>query len=141
MNILSRQTQQGILCELDLKLHDTNIQNAKETKYFGLQIDRHLTWKKLAVAISRKVSRAIGVMKQAKQFLPQNILKILYRSIVEPHFRHYSSVWGRCSTTDINRVQKLQNRSVRIITKASAKRLDFSLDFSLFKNLVKNLVV
>ena len=64
--------------------------------------------------ISRKVSSAIGVWKHTKQFLPQNILKNLYRSIVEPHFRYCSSVWGCCCTTDINRLQKQRNRAVRI---------------------------
>ena len=45
MNILSRQKHQYILGELDLKTRDTTIQNVKETKYIGLQIDRHLTRK------------------------------------------------------------------------------------------------
>ena len=70
INILSRQKHQKILGELDLKIRDTNIQNVKETKYFGLQIDRHLTGKKHVDKISRKVSRALGVLKHAKKFLP-----------------------------------------------------------------------
>ena len=40
----------------------------------------------------------------------------LYRSIIEPHFRYCCSVWGCCSSTDKNRLQKLQNRAARIIT-------------------------
>ena len=91
MNILFRQKHQGILGELDLKIRDKNIQNVKETKYLGLKIDRHLTWQKHVDTISRKVSRAIGVLKHAKQFLPLNILKNLYRNIVEPHFRYHDS--------------------------------------------------
>jgi len=75
MNILSRQKHQMVLGELDLKIRDTNIQNGKETKYLGLQIDRNLPWKKHVDSISRKVSRALGVLKHATQFLPQNILK------------------------------------------------------------------
>ena len=86
MNILSLQKHQRISGEIDLKLRDTNIQTVKEIKYLGLQIDRHLTWKKHVDVIWRKVLRAIGVLTHAKQFLPHNILKNLYRSIVEPHF-------------------------------------------------------
>ena len=59
MNILSRQKHQKVLGELDLKICDTNIQNVKETKYLGLQIDGHLTWNKHVDTISRKVSRAL----------------------------------------------------------------------------------
>ena len=86
MNTLTRQKSQKLLGEIDLKILDTNIQNVNEKKYLGLQIDRHLTWKKLLDIISRKVSRATRVLKRAKQFLPQNIMKNLYMSIIEPHF-------------------------------------------------------
>ena len=119
MNILSRQKHQKVLGELDLKIRDTNIQNVKETKSLGLQIDRHLTWKKYVDTISRKVSHALGVLKHANKFLPKNILKNWYISIIEPHFRYCSSVWGCCSTTYINRLQKLQNRAVRMITNSA----------------------
>ena len=77
MNILSRQKHQRILGELDLKIRDKNIQNVKETKYLGLQIDRYLTWKKHVDTITRKVSRAIGVLKHAKQSLPLKYLEKL----------------------------------------------------------------
>ena len=53
MNILSRQKHQKILGALDLKIRDTNIQNVKETKYLGVQIDRHLSWKYHVDTISR----------------------------------------------------------------------------------------
>ena len=39
------QKHQKLLDELDLKIRDTNIQNVKEAKYLGLQIDRYPTWK------------------------------------------------------------------------------------------------
>ena len=40
----------------------------------------------------------------------------MYTGIVEPHFRYCSSVWGCCGLTEINQLQKLQNRAARIIT-------------------------
>ena len=92
MNIVSRQKHQKVLGGLDLKIRDTNIQNVKETKYLGLQIDRHPTWKKHVDTISRKVPCALGVLKHARKFLPQTILKNLYISLIEPHFRYCSSV-------------------------------------------------
>ena len=67
--------------------------------------------------ISRKVSCALGVLKRTKQFLPQNTLMNII-SIIMPHFRYYSSLWGFCGTTYINRLQKLQNRAIRITNSA-----------------------
>ena len=48
-----------------------------------------------------------------------NILKNLYISITEPHFRYCSSVWGCCSTTYINRLQKPHKRAVSMITNSA----------------------
>ena len=48
--------------------------------------------------------------------LPHHILKNLYTSIVEPHLHYCSSVWGCCGKTEINKLQKLQNRAVWIIS-------------------------
>ena len=50
---------------------------------------------------------------------PFSALTSLYTSIVEPHFRHCCSVWGCARTTEINRLQKLQNRAARIATNSS----------------------
>ena len=74
-------------------------------------------WERYQVSMQRLST--LGVLKHAKKFLPQNILKNLYISIIEPHFRYCSSVWGCCSTTYINRLQKLQNRAVRMITNSA----------------------
>ena len=40
-----------------------------------------------------KVSKAIGFLRHAKAFLPQETLKTLYTGIVEPHFRYCCSFW------------------------------------------------
>ena len=40
----------------------------------------------------------------------------MFKNIIEPHFRFCCSVWGVCSTTSLNKLQKLQNRAARIAT-------------------------
>ena len=85
----------------------------------GVQIDNSLDWKEHIKSVSSKISRAIGFLKHAKSFLPLETLKILYTGIVEPHFRYCCSVWGCAGTTEINQLQKLQNRAARIVTNSS----------------------
>ena len=46
-------------------------------------------------------------------------MKTLYIGIVEPHFRYCCSVWGCCGKTDLNHLQKLQNRAARIVSNSS----------------------
>ena len=104
---------------LELKIRENELEVVQKTKYLGVQIDCNLDWKEQIKAVSIKVSRAIGFLKHAKSFLPMASLKTLYTGIVEPHFRYCCSVWGCAGSTDINQLQKLQNRAARIITKSS----------------------
>ena len=65
------------------------------------------------------VSRGLGILKHAKKCLPFSDLTGLYTSSIEPHFRYCCSVWGCAGTTEINRLQKLQNRAARIVANNS----------------------
>ena len=48
----------------------------------------------------------------------QETLKTTYYSLVQPYFDYYDVVWGDCSKTCANKLQKLQNRAAQIITRA-----------------------
>ena len=60
--------------------------------------------------------RAVGYIKHARKFLPQETLRMLYLGLVEPHLIYCCSVWGSCGTVLRQKIEKLQNRAVRIIT-------------------------
>ena len=48
----------------------------------------------------------------------QETLKTIYYSLVQPYFDYCDVVWGDCSKTCADKLQKLQNRAARIITRA-----------------------
>ena len=114
-NSLKRQSE-----ALELKIRDKGLEVVQKTKYLGVQFDCSLEWKEQIKAVSAKVSRAIVFLKHAKSFLPMTSLKTLYTGIVKPHFRYCFSVWGCAGSTEINQLQKLQNRPARIITNSSS---------------------
>ena len=105
--------------DLNLKIRDNELEIIQKTNYLGVQIDNSLNWKEHIKTVSTKVSRAIGFLKHAKTFLRQETLKTFYTGIVEPHFRYCCSVWGCAGSTELNQLQKLQNRAARIITNSS----------------------
>ena len=65
----------------------------------------------------------------------------MYRGIVEPHMSYCCSVWGCCSESKIDVLQKIQNRAARIVTSspydASAAPIIQNLGWSTISNLVK----
>ena len=100
---------------LRLKIHVDELEVVQKTEYLGVQIDNSLDWKEHIKVISSKVSKAVGFLRHAKPFLPEETLKTLYTRIIEPHFRYCCLVWG----CEINQSQKLQNRAARIVTGSS----------------------
>ena len=66
--------------------------------------------------IQRKISRVIGLLKYARNFVQTDTLINLYRSITGPHFCYCCSVWGSCGASKLDVLQKLQNTAARIVT-------------------------
>ena len=79
-------------------------------------IDNCLTWESQICAVQKKISRAIGPLKYARNFVQTDTLINLYRSIMEPHFSYCCSVWGSCGASKLDVLQKLQNKAARIVT-------------------------
>ena len=67
----------------------------------------------------------------------QETYKTIYYSLVQPYFDYCNVVWGGFSKTRADKLQKLQNRAARIITRAdySIRSSDvlYSLEWSNFE--------
>ena len=61
---------------------------------------------------------AIGALKRVRPFISTASATLIYQALIQPHFDYCSSVWDGCSAKLSNKMQKLQNRAARIITKS-----------------------
>ena len=71
-----------------LNLNEQIIERVTDFNFLGLTIDQHLTWNGHVQKISNKISRSLGIMCKLKRLLPQNILRILYNSLILPHLQY-----------------------------------------------------
>ena len=115
-----------------LRVGDKLIRRTKKVKYIGVILYEQLTWRDHTDYISTKIKRNIGAIKRIRNSLPKDYLEMLYKTIVEPHFRYCNTVWGHCGDTLLNRLQALQNRATRIISSQKYANTDH-------KYLLKNL--
>ena len=99
-------------------LDDTQIKRVKVTKSLGLMIDERLTWDEQVTLITKKVNKGLNVLRRLRDFFDIKILTTVYQTLVQPYFDYCSQVWGGLGTTLCNKLQRLQNRAVRIITKS-----------------------
>ena len=103
-----------------LNIRGKELDVVQKVKYLGVQVDNSLDWKEQIKVISSKVSKAVGLLKYAKNFLPESSLRSLYFSIVEPHFRYCCSVWGCSGSSTLLELHKLQNKAARILTNSTS---------------------
>ena len=94
------------------------IKRVDHTKSFGLTIDAQLSWGKHVEEICKKVSSAIGALKRVRPFISKETAIQIYNALIMPHFDYCSPVWDCLSGYLSDKLQKLQNRAARVITKS-----------------------
>ena len=96
-----------------LEINGTQLNRVKS---LGVLIDENLTWGNHINAITKKVSSGIGSIKRISHCVPPATLCTIYRGLVQSHFDYCSVVWGNCAKTLSDKLQRLQNRAVRVLT-------------------------
>ena len=58
-------------------------------------------------------------LKQVRPFVSMHAAIKIYKGLIEPHFDYCSAVWDGLTQQLSEKLQKLQNRTIRVITKSS----------------------
>ena len=97
---------------LTLSIDNQPIQQTDTFNFLGVTIDETVSWRPHINNIGNKISKAVGIMKKLRSFLPQSILLSLYNSLVLPHIYYGILVWG----FNVPRLFKLQKKAVRVLS-------------------------
>ena len=111
---LNQLISDPIICDGDF-----NIKSVKKAKFLGLNIDESLSWNAQIDHITTKVTSALASLRQVRDTVDFSILIIIYKSLIQPYFDYCAQIWGCLGATLLNKLQKLQNRAFRIITRES----------------------
>ena len=109
-----RRTQQN----LAIQINNTHIEEKTVTSFLGVQIDNKLNWKAHITHISNKVSKSIAILRFVRYYYPQNVLKMIYMSLVYSHINYCNLIWGAAEDGIIEPLFILQKKAIRIITKS-----------------------
>jgi hypothetical protein len=100
-----------------ISVSNLEIKRVETTKSLGLMIDESLDWTAQVEHISKKVTSGLAFLRQLRDTVEFNILITIYQSIIQPYFDYCAQVWGCPGETLAAKVQKIQNRAFRIITR------------------------
>ena len=91
------------------------INEVQTTKFLGIILDQNLNFKSHINYIQSKLSRSVGILYKTSSLLPQNILKMLYNSLILPYITYGIESWFGASRTSSGAVEVLQKKAVRAI--------------------------
>ena len=82
------------LNDLNILIDGTRIEEVKKTKFLGVIIDNKLSWKDHVAHVVGKVSRGLGMIIKARNYLNKQGLLTLYYSFVYHYLTYCNHIWG-----------------------------------------------
>jgi putative NIF3 family GTP cyclohydrolase 1 type 2 len=120
---------------VDLCMKNCKIKRVFVTKFLGVMIDEDLNWKNHINHVKTKLSKSIAILCKAGKVLNENVMRILYCSLVLPYLLYCIEVWGNTYKTYLNTLILLQKKAIRIVS--GADYLDHTNCLFLRNNLLK----
>ena len=118
--IVFRPARYKMTERLTLKLHHTKLFESSKIKYLGLILDNKLNWKGHIVELSKKLSRAVGLLYKVRHLCPTPVLRSLYYSLFHSHLSYGLVLWGNANQSYIDKIRSLQKRALKSIVFANS---------------------
>ena len=98
-----------------LRLYDSDIKRATNTKALGIIVDEGLNWERQHKTVYNKSHGGFQSLRRLKSILPQSSLSNVYRAPTESHTTYADVILGSLSNTKIEFLQRPQDRAVSMI--------------------------
>lgn len=102
--------------DLLLKVQNKTIQSTNTIKFLGLNIDQKLTWAPHINEICSKLSTTCYIIKQLRDTVTSDILKLLYYGLVHSVLQYGLIFWG--SSSHLNKAFIVQKKILRCMSKS-----------------------
>ena len=95
-----------------LSMNNVVIENVKSFKFLGIIIDDRFSFKEHISYIENKVSKSIGIIKRF-HFLPSNVLRNLYFSIIHSYLSYGNVIWGSTAPSNLMSLSLLNKKNYK----------------------------
>ena len=98
------------------KFENLFLENSKEEVILGITTDNKLTFDSHVKSMCRKAGQKLSALARISPYLETNKKELLFKSMVKSKFNYCPLVWMFCSRKANNLINKIQERSLRLIT-------------------------
>jgi hypothetical protein len=102
-----------------VKISGQALERVQMIEFLGVILHENLSWKPHLDCKANKIAKTIGVLNRLKHQLPVHTLLTLYNHLILPHLQYAITAWGNCPQKYIKRLEILQKKAIRSITKSS----------------------
>ena len=104
-----------------VKIDENVISHSTCIKYLGVVFDDSLNWKPQINNICSKLASGCWALYQLRPYVNLQTLMMIYYSLIYSHLNYCISSWGSTSSSTLGPLNKLQKKSVKIITNSSIR--------------------
>lgn len=108
-------------CRTSLPVHrnpviiNETIEKVEKFKYLGIYLDSVLSWASHIKHMEHQIACLCGVMWRVKKFVPKHALLKFYYAFIHSRLNYLVSIWGQACVSYLVKIQRLQNRSLKIV--------------------------
>ena len=99
----------------ELVFNSTTIKREQCAKYLGVDVDEKLDWNTHVKTVCNKLIKLAGSFKIIRGHIPTKCKRQLYYAYVYSQILYGIEVYGHTSKSNINKIQVLQNRILKIL--------------------------
>ena len=116
--IIFKSRQKKLNYNFTLFFGNQSLNQANLTKFLGVYVDEHLTWKHHISFICKQISKSVGIIFRSRFYLSSKTKVTLYYALIYPYITYCNSTWSSkyVSNFNLNRIFFiLQKRVARAI--------------------------
>ena len=95
-----------------LHIDGVNIEHLKTIKLFRVLLDSELNFSEHISSVCKKARQQIGVLRRLRKLIPSIQL---YKAAILPYLTYCSTIWHFCRASDERKVERLQERALRVV--------------------------
>ena len=102
--------------DISIKFNGIKLLPVDHVKYLGMYIDKYLSWNFHIAHLSKKLSRANGILSKLRHNASMETCLQVYYAIFHSHLIYSCNIWGLTLEENIKKIEVLQKKCLRIMT-------------------------
>ena len=106
---------------LELSIDNQPLQQVPSFKYLGVTLDSVLSYSNHISTVLNNVSHKAYILSKIRRFITTYSSIRIYKSMILPYFDYADIVFDKANQTDLDKLQRLQNRCLKICLRVNMK--------------------